>query len=502
MNDKTRNIEELNFIHIADLHLGGFREEILNRMNFKNFQRVINDSIEKKIDFLIISGDIFNTPIPNIDIVNRFILEIKKLNKLNIPVFCIGGSHDYSNLKKSYIELLNNTGIICDVNKLIQIPNSNNYELEITKNEKLKLNICGLVGKKTGLDKNLYMRLNKTKLKENLDENYLNIFLFHTTIDDLLPAKFKLRANFKSDFKLNLLPEGFNYYAGGHIHTNQIKEFVTEDKNKKKVNSIVTYSGCLFPNNFSELIHEDSTYNLCNYNFNTKKIQAKKIIINNYEKEYLKIESQNHSAIEFRNKIIEELNKINSKQKILLLELCGIVDGKIIDIGINKIIDNLYNDDKKSPIHILKNTYKLKSNITDSLLDYSKTNIDNLENLENKIIDDMNLEIFFDKLIKENKDIKIDDKTLYDFLDITDEDLIINKTFHFDFIENKCLNVEEYNSKKEKIIDKIKEIFVDENKIIKEIFAQDFSKIDEEKKKDYESRIIKTFDLEIKNNRE
>ena len=79
--------------------------------------------------------------------------------------------------------------------------------------------------------------------------------------------------------------------------------------------------------------------------------------------------------------IEEELSKINFKDKILLLEICGVVDGKVVDIQINKIIANCYN---KGAFHVLKNTYKLTS-LALKKIDVIKKG-ENILEIENEVI--------------------------------------------------------------------------------------------------------------------
>ncbi len=60
---------KVKFIHTADLHLdtpfkglSNLNNDLANKLKdatFKSFKRITNLCIEKKVDFLIIAGDIF-----------------------------------------------------------------------------------------------------------------------------------------------------------------------------------------------------------------------------------------------------------------------------------------------------------------------------------------------------------------------------------------------------------------------------------------------------------
>lgn len=358
-------IKKISFAHLADLHLGGWREKNLTQLNFKAFELAIERIIEKKLEFVLFAGDIFNNAIPPIELIEKVAKELMKLKENNIPLFVIGGSHDYSNSGKSFIKLLETVGVFKDVAKWKFI-NKNEVNLIFTKDENLKLNITGILGKKNGLDKNIYKNLNQN----NLDPNYLNIFLFHTTLNDFKPDFMKA---VKTEVKSNYLPKGFNYYAGGHIHTHMEG---TYDK------GIISYPGPLFPNNFSELKRERPIFNICEFNFETKETKIKKEYINIYEKEILQIEINNLNPIEAKTKIEEKLSKINIENKIILLEISGIVNGKISDINLNKIISKLY---EKGAFHILKNTYKLT---TTQITKIEIKDTEDINTIEEEIIDE------------------------------------------------------------------------------------------------------------------
>lgn len=354
-------LKTVKFAHLSDLHLGSWRNKILTDLNLKTFQKTIKDIIEEKIDFCIFAGDIFNSPIPDLEIVNLVIKEFLKLKDNNIPLYVIGGSHDYSNSGKSFINLLETAKILKDIGKFEKL-DDNSINLKYLIDEDNKTILCGISGKKKGLEKNIYLNINEPKLKKD----YLKIFLFHCTLNDIKPIFLE---NVKFQTTSSNLPENFDYYAGGHIHTH-IK------KNLK--NSILSYSGVLFPNNFQELKKEVPTYNICEYNFITKKIEltVKHPII--YEKEFIEIDSNSLNPIQIRQEIENKILNLDIEDKIILIELKGEIDGKISDIELNKIIKNLYLQKAKI---VLKNTYKLKNkNLNIKLKEITNKSIKEIEN--------------------------------------------------------------------------------------------------------------------------
>ena len=103
-----------------------------------------------------------------------------------------------------------------------------------TVDEKTGAKLTGLFGKKGMLDIELYKRLDKVSLEK---EPGFKIFLFHTGITEYKPKELTEMESIDE----GLLPRGFDYYAGGHIH------YLFNKDNK------LAFPGPTFPNNFKEL---------------------------------------------------------------------------------------------------------------------------------------------------------------------------------------------------------------------------------------------------------
>lgn len=331
---------EIKFAHLADLHLGGWREKVLQDLNFKTFEIAINKVIEEKFDFCLFAGDIFNSALPSLDLVEKVVRVLIKLKENNIPLYVIGGSHDYSLSQKSFIDILETAQVFKDVGKYKKL-NKDEIELELTQDEKTKTTIGGILGKKNGLDKNIYQNLKEISNKEN----EFKIFMFHTTLNDIKPDFLK---NVQTPVSSTYLPEGFNYYAGGHVHTHIFKQL-----NK---NSYLSYPGPLFPNNFSELKREKPSFNACFFNKETKEFKIERKFIQTYEITKIQIELNEETPIKAKEKIEDKVMKENFESKIVLLEISGVIDGKISEIQISNISQKIY---EKGALQVLKNTFKL-----------------------------------------------------------------------------------------------------------------------------------------------
>ncbi|MDA3855841.1 MAG: DNA repair exonuclease [Candidatus Woesearchaeota archaeon] len=374
---------KFKFAHLADLHLGSFREKRLNQLNFLAFRKATDKILEEKVEFVLICGDIFNNAMPPIELVTLVVEQIMRLKKEGIRIYVIGGSHDYSDSGKSFLELLEASGVFVNTCKY-DLVGKEKYKLNPTYDEKTKTCIYGILGKRRELEKDLYKNLEKITLKSD----YFNVFMFHSTLNDLKPDFMRaVEAEINSSF----LPKGFNFYAGGHVHS-----VINASYDKGKI----SYPGAMFPNNFSELKRETPGFNLCEFDSENFELKIRRFDLNIFEKEYIKIDVDGLNPIDAKNKILEDVDKYDLNEKLVLLEIVGIIEGRVLDVKLNEIVSSIYD---KGSFQVLKNTYKLNScevEIRESLVG------DNVSELEDRIINE-NLEGTeeFEKKVKLIKDL-------------------------------------------------------------------------------------------------
>lgn len=86
----------MKILHTADWHLGAKTDD-LNRLSEQKeaLEQVINIAREKDVDMVLISGDIYDTLIPNVEAENLFFDTITRLNNNGkTAVVAISGNHD------------------------------------------------------------------------------------------------------------------------------------------------------------------------------------------------------------------------------------------------------------------------------------------------------------------------------------------------------------------------------------------------------------------------
>jgi len=341
----------MRFAHFADCHLGGWRQEELQALNFDSFQKAIDIVVREKPDFLLLAGDLFDSAYPPIEILKETFAEFKKVKEAGIPVFMIAGSHDFSASGKTFLDVLEKAGFCKSIDKSEVQPDG---RIKLIPTPFQDLMLFGYPGKKSGME---IEDLRKVYLGEIYSKS---IFAFHSTIKDVV-------GNIPMDsIEKERLPLA-NYYAMGHIH--QRFEAVIGS-------SPFVYPGPIFPNNFQELV-DLKCGSFVMVEMDGSKIKTKSLLIPTKEVIYLEMKLDN--GLTATEEIIASIDKLNLRDKVFLLKLTGtLLKGKSGDIRFNEIEDFVV---KKEAYSFLRNI----SSIQVEELDL-EINLENNENIEKKII--------------------------------------------------------------------------------------------------------------------
>jgi DNA repair protein SbcD/Mre11 len=353
----------MKFAHLADCHIGSWYEPRLRKINQEYFEKAINIIIQEKTDFLIISGDLFNSAIPSIDDIKNTIKQLKLLKEENIPVYIIAGSHDFSPSGKTMLDVIEQAGFAISVSKggeEITINERNLLKLKMHHDKKTGAYITGLPGKKGGLEKNYYQNLYTEHFK---DFQGYKIFMFHSALNEIKPKEL---SNMES-FPISMLPKGFDYYAGGHVHIFE---------KQKLDNYNIAYPGPIFPNNFYELEKlKKGTFLI------TENNQTKLIELNDFPVHSINIDCNKKKPSEIEEELKKEILEQNFAKKIITIRLKGELNtGKPKDINLNEIFEKI----KKSGAEaIIKNTRELNA----KGFQITKEKLKNIEEAETEIIE-------------------------------------------------------------------------------------------------------------------
>ncbi|MGE7876415.1 metallophosphoesterase family protein [Peribacillus muralis] len=215
-------MSSVKFIHAADLHLDspysglkGLPSTILKELRespFKSFQNIINEAIFHQVDFIVLSGDLFDGENRSLRTQVRMRAEMEKLQQFQIPAYIIHGNHDH----------LSGTWITVEQPENVHVFSG---QTEVKLFEKMDGTSVHLYG----------FSYPRRRVKERVIETYkksegadYHIGLLHGNLEGNAEhspyAPFSLK---------ELADRDFDYWALGHIHKHQV---VSEDP-------LVIYSG-------------------------------------------------------------------------------------------------------------------------------------------------------------------------------------------------------------------------------------------------------------------
>ena len=194
------------FSHISDTHLGlvqyGSEERAQDVYNV--FNQAIDTSIKDHVNFVIFAGDIFHIPNPSGTAILQMANGLKRLKQNNIDSFFILGEHDISRIRTTPIPYVYHN---LEFSKYIGQGNPIEYKgVLLAGFDKIrKSEISNYEERLADMDKKI--------------QNYTGhkILVLHQGITEF--------NKFAGELQSTDLPKNFSYYAMGHLHDKEIKNF-------------------------------------------------------------------------------------------------------------------------------------------------------------------------------------------------------------------------------------------------------------------------------------
>lgn len=204
-------MKSIRFIHTADLHLDspfrGFSHipshlyEQVKESTFLAFEKIVDAAIERKVDFILIVGDLFDEEDRSIRAQIRLIKQLERLDKVGIPAIICHGNHDYIGINGKYLTLPKNTFVFPEKVAMIE--------------QKINGNLIHFYG----------FSYHKRHIYERKIEQYVkkigadfHIGLLHGQIEGGSTA----HQPYAPFTKNELLEKEMDYWALGHIHQKSI----------------------------------------------------------------------------------------------------------------------------------------------------------------------------------------------------------------------------------------------------------------------------------------
>jgi DNA repair exonuclease SbcCD nuclease subunit len=207
------------------MHLGYSQYGLeVRRQDFDNaFSEVVDKTLELKPDFVIIAGDLFHQARPSNHTLENTVRSFKRLKDAGIPVLTVDGSHDSApnTITSTILYPLDSAGLI------FHLPRHRGSCWS-------KPGCCYVYGIPSYHNRHKTLEALPRFIEENPPtphRDIANIFVLHGAINlpDVKPSYIE------ADIPSELLPDGFCYYAAGHIHNRYMGQFKS---------GILVYSGC------------------------------------------------------------------------------------------------------------------------------------------------------------------------------------------------------------------------------------------------------------------
>ena len=195
------------FSHISDTHLGLVQYGSNEREQdvYDAFNQAIDISIKDQVDFVIFAGDIFENPKPNGNAILQMANALKRLKENDIDSFFILGEHDVSNIKHQ--------------NPVPYIYHNLGFSKYIGNGKPIEYKGIMLVGfdkiRPPEMAQNEERFLEVDKIVENFSGH--KILVLHQGITEF--------NKFAGELQSTDLPKNFTYYAMGHLHDKDVKQF-------------------------------------------------------------------------------------------------------------------------------------------------------------------------------------------------------------------------------------------------------------------------------------
>ena len=194
------------FSHISDTHLGlvQYGSEEREQDVYNAFNQSIDISIKDHVDFVIFAGDIFDSPKPNGTAIVQMANALKRLKQKNIDSFFILGEHDVSRI---------------GITPIPYVYHNLDFSKYIGQGKPVEYKDILLVG---------YDKIRRAEIPQyeekfaDIDKIVKNhsghkILVMHQGISEF--------HKFAGELQSTDLPKNFTYYAMGHLHDHDVKQF-------------------------------------------------------------------------------------------------------------------------------------------------------------------------------------------------------------------------------------------------------------------------------------
>ncbi|MCI4367711.1 MAG: hypothetical protein L3K08_08165, partial [Thermoplasmata archaeon] len=188
------------------------RNPAIRRALRESVLKAIDAAASEAVEFLLVSGDLFHTPVPEPAEVAPVAASLRRFVEAGRRIYVIYGSHDYVAHRTSRLDVLAETGLFLRAAAQAVREEGQRWSQPFLTDAPTGARIAGVSGRSHGLDRAYFAGIDAEAFRA---EPGLKIFQFHAAVREYLPKH--LREHVLGISREDL-PGGCDYYAGGHIH--------------------------------------------------------------------------------------------------------------------------------------------------------------------------------------------------------------------------------------------------------------------------------------------
>lgn len=348
----------MKFAHLADCHLGAFHDPVLRDLNLQAFLEALDKCMEHQVDFIVIAGDLFHTPVPDLDVVKTVVQKMRELKENGIEVYLLSGSHDANPTSTTITDVIRETGFY---HSLDSCPEENDgLSLRFIEDPNTGVLVTGLAGKRKGQDAEDYARLDRPSLE---GRDGFKVFVFHNYVSGIgtggLPGIQLI--------EIDDLPRWFAYYAGGHTHSHL---YYSEGRSRPHI----VYPGALFGSSVGDL-EETATGTARGFYLVTgDKEQVTGVDfcrVGVCAIEFVRVDVEGMSAEEASSAVRERVHESDCDGQVVLLKVSGrLSEGRAYQLHLRDIASEMK---EQGALTVVLNTRSLRGEVPDFIRDDSAT---------------------------------------------------------------------------------------------------------------------------------
>ncbi|CAM2956775.1 DNA repair exonuclease [Paenibacillus sediminis] len=207
-------MQPFRFIHAADLHLdslfiglSGVTDQVrahLRESTFAALENLVQLGVEEKVDFIVLSGDIYDAGQSSLRAQLRFQEAMQQLEHHGIPVYMIHGNHDPLDSPKANLRVPSNVHVFGpEVEKVIACHRGTGEPVAV---------VGGVSYRTSSITDNLALSFTRDSAS-----NLFHIAILHANVDGN-----NEHDSYAPCTRNDLFRSGFDYWALGHIHKRQV----------------------------------------------------------------------------------------------------------------------------------------------------------------------------------------------------------------------------------------------------------------------------------------